>query len=124
MINPSGRFSLECCFDKEGVKKHVYNAFELSIGLLQADVEISFKISDFEKAEVFDESWSNPQLLCSQKGASVKGGLGPFGLMVLASKGMEEYTAVFFRIFKRQTKYVVLMCSDQSRSSIPLSVSL
>ncbi|RVW51891.1 Beta-fructofuranosidase, insoluble isoenzyme CWINV1 [Vitis vinifera] len=84
----------------------------------QADVEISFKISDFKKAEVFDESWSNPQLLCSQRGASVKGGLGPFGLMVLASKGMEEYTAVFFRIFKRQTKYVVLMCSDQSRSSL------
>ncbi|KAJ9692080.1 hypothetical protein PVL29_011259 [Vitis rotundifolia] len=84
----------------------------------QADVEISFKISDFEEAEVFEESWRDPQLLCSEKDASVKGGLGPFGLMVLASEGLEEYTAVFFRIFKRRTKYVVLMCSDQSRSSL------
>ena len=84
-------------------------------------MEVSFKISDFKKAEALDPSWSNPQLLCSQKGASVKGGLGPFGLKVLASKGMEEYTAVFFRIFKGQTKYVVLMCSDQSRSSLSLS---
>ncbi|KAG8497179.1 hypothetical protein CXB51_008409 [Gossypium anomalum] len=84
----------------------------------QADVDISFKISDFEKAEVLNPSWTNPQLLCSQKGASVKGGVGPFGLLVLASKGLTENTAVFFRIFKGQNKYVVLMCSDQSRSSL------
>ncbi|KAH1114018.1 hypothetical protein J1N35_007396 [Gossypium stocksii] len=84
----------------------------------QADVDISFKISDFEKAEVLNPSWTNPQLLCSQKGASVKGGFGPFGLLVLASKGLTENTAVFFRIFKGQNKYVVLMCSDQSRSSL------
>ncbi|PON48157.1 Glycoside hydrolase [Parasponia andersonii] len=86
---------------------------------LQADVEISFKITGFEKAEVLDPSWTNPQILCSQKGASVKGGLGPFGLFVLASKGLEEYTAVFFRIFKtKNNKPVVLFCSDQSRSSL------
>ncbi|MBA0643671.1 hypothetical protein Goklo_027938 [Gossypium klotzschianum] len=84
----------------------------------QADVDISFKISDFEKAEVLNPSWTNPQLLCSQKGASVKGGVGPFGLLVLASKGLTENTAVFFRIFKGQNRYVVLMCSDQSRSSL------
>ncbi|KAL2899575.1 Fructan 6-exohydrolase [Bienertia sinuspersici] len=29
-----------------------------------------------------------------------------------------EYTAVFFRIFKANDKLVVLMCSDQSRSSL------
>nr|CAA57389.1 beta-fructofuranosidase [Oxybasis rubra] len=86
----------------------------------QADVEISFKIKDLENVEKFDASWTNPQLLCSQKGGSVKGGLGPFGLMTFqASKGLEEYTAVFFRIFKAyDNKYVVLMCSDQSRSSL------
>ncbi|OMO70799.1 Glycoside hydrolase, family 32 [Corchorus capsularis] len=84
----------------------------------QADVDISFKISDFEKAEELKPSWTNPQLLCSQKGASVKGGLGPFGLLALASKDRKENTAVFFRIFKGQNKYVVLMCSDQSRSSL------
>ncbi|EEF41066.1 Beta-fructofuranosidase, cell wall isozyme precursor, putative [Ricinus communis] len=86
----------------------------------QADVEISFKIANIEKAEVLnqDVTQMNPQMLCSQKGASVKGSLGPFGLHLFASKGMQEYTSVFFRIFKVQNKYVVLMCSDQSRSSL------
>ena len=87
----------------------------------QADVEISFEVTGFEKAEVMDPSWTDPQVLCSRKGASVKGGLGPFGLLVLASKDLEEFTAVLFRIFKAPNKYVVLMCSDQSRS---LSLSL
>ncbi|KAL5755700.1 hypothetical protein ACOSP7_020106 [Xanthoceras sorbifolium] len=86
---------------------------------VQADIEISFEISDFKKAEILDPSWTNPQLLCSQKSASVKSALGPFGLLTLASKDLQEYTAVFFRIFKgQQGKYVVLMCSDQSRSSL------
>lgn len=90
--------------------------------VLQADVDITFEISDFKKVEVLDPSWTDPQLLCSQKDASVKGGLGPFGLLVLASKGLKEYTAVFYRIFKgHNNKYVVLLCSDQSRS---LSLSL
>ncbi|KAA8541680.1 hypothetical protein F0562_022832 [Nyssa sinensis] len=86
----------------------------------QADVDIAFEINEFDKVDVLDPSWTNPQLLCSQKGASVKGELGPFGLLVLASNGLQEYTAVFFRIFKGQDKYVVLMCSDQSRSSLHL----
>nr|KJB70242.1 hypothetical protein B456_011G064900 [Gossypium raimondii] len=84
----------------------------------QADVEVSFEIKDFEKAEVLEPSWTNPQLLCSRKGASVKGSLGPFGLLVLASEGLKERTAVFFRIFKGHNKYMVLMCGDQSRSSL------
>ncbi|XAR49935.1 Beta-fructofuranosidase, partial [Bertholletia excelsa] len=83
-----------------------------------ADVDIAFEVSNFEKAELLDPSWTDPQLLCALKNASVNsGGLGPFGLLVLASEGMQEYTAVFFRIFKDDTKFVVLMCSDQSRSS-------
>ena len=84
--------------------------------LEQADVQISFEISEFEKAEVLKPNWTDPQLLCSQNGASVKGSVGPFGLLVLASKDLKENTAVFFRILNAQNKYVVLMCSDQSRS--------
>ncbi|KAH7861410.1 hypothetical protein Vadar_025784 [Vaccinium darrowii] len=84
----------------------------------QPDVEISFEGFELNKAEVMDPSWTNPQLLCSRKDSSVKGGIGPFGLQVLASKDLKEYTAVFFRIFKGQNKFVVLMCSDQSRSSL------
>ncbi|XP_065866732.1 beta-fructofuranosidase, insoluble isoenzyme CWINV1-like [Euphorbia lathyris] len=90
----------------------------------QADVEISFKISesDLMKAEVMEASWRDPQILCSKRGGLVKGSLGPFGLLVLASKDMQEHTSIFFRIFKAQnntsSKYVVLMCSDQTRSSL------
>ncbi|KAL1339108.1 hypothetical protein AAHE18_U009300 [Arachis hypogaea] len=83
----------------------------------QADVEISFEINKTRDAEVLN-SWVDPQILCSQKGSSVRSGLGPFGLIVLASKGLQEYTSVFFRIFKYQNENLVLFCSDQSRSSL------
>ncbi|KAL7180390.1 hypothetical protein ACSBR1_043566 [Camellia fascicularis] len=87
----------------------------------QADVEIVFEMPKLDKVELLDPSWTNPQLLCSQKGASVGGEVGPFGLMILASEDLQEFTAVFFRIFKDQNKkFVVLMCSDQSRSSSQL----
>ncbi|KAF3951741.1 hypothetical protein CMV_022639 [Castanea mollissima] len=66
-----------------------------------------------------DPNQVDPQQLCSQKGASTNNGtVGPFGLLALASKDLTEQTAVYFRIFKRDGKYVVLMCSDQSRSSL------
>ncbi|MED6125471.1 Beta-fructofuranosidase, cell wall isozyme [Stylosanthes scabra] len=83
----------------------------------QADVEISFQVREFGKAEVL-EKWTDPQILCGMKGAAVKGGVGPFGLLVFASKDLKESTAVFFRIFRYQNKNLVLMCSDQSRSSL------
>ncbi|XAR49934.1 Beta-fructofuranosidase [Bertholletia excelsa] len=83
-----------------------------------ADVDIVFEVSNFEKAELLDPSWTDPQLLCTLKNATVNnGGLEPFGLLVLASEGLQKYTAVFFRIFKDDTKFAVLMCSDQCRSS-------
>ncbi|KAK7402261.1 hypothetical protein VNO78_14383 [Psophocarpus tetragonolobus] len=83
----------------------------------QADVEISFEVNEFGKAEVLEHR-VDPQIVCSRKGAAVKGGLGPFGLLVFASRGLQEYTAVFFRIFRYQNKNLVVMCSDQSRSSL------
>lgn len=84
----------------------------------QADVEISFKVPDLSYVEELDQTWTNPQILCSQKGTSIEGRLGPLGLLTLASTGLEEYTAIFFRIFKGPNKYVVLMCSDPSRSTL------
>ncbi|OMO86557.1 Glycoside hydrolase, family 32 [Corchorus olitorius] len=84
----------------------------------QADVSISFDLPNLKDAEVMNPSWVDPQLLCSSKKASVRGKAGPFGLLVLASKGLAEQTAVFFRVFKNHDKFVVLMCSDQSRSSL------
>ncbi|GMN36965.1 hypothetical protein TIFTF001_006435 [Ficus carica] len=89
-----------------------------SVTATQADVEVSFKIKGLEKADEYNPIWADPQVVCTHLGASENGSVGPFGLLVLASNGLKEYTAVFFRIFKYQAKYVVLFCSDQSRSSL------
>ncbi|PIN09031.1 Beta-fructofuranosidase [Handroanthus impetiginosus] len=86
----------------------------------QADVEVTFSFNSLDKAEPFDPSWDryDAQKLCGQKDSTVQGGLGPFGLVTLASKNLEEYTPVFFRVFKDKEKHLVLMCSDASRSSL------
>ncbi|GKV03624.1 hypothetical protein SLEP1_g15897 [Rubroshorea leprosula] len=85
----------------------------------QADVEVSFDLRSLTEAELMDTSWNDPQLLCSQNTASVRGKVGPFGLLVSASMGLKEQTAVFFRVFRSSHgKHVVLMCTDQSRSSL------
>ncbi|XVE75947.1 hypothetical protein DITRI_Ditri12bG0133200 [Diplodiscus trichospermus] len=84
----------------------------------QADVEITFSIPNLDKAEPFDPSWKDPQDLCYKKKTKVHGAVGPFGLLVFASEKLEEFTPVFFRIFKAQNKHVVLMCSDASRSTL------
>ncbi|CBI30319.3 unnamed protein product, partial [Vitis vinifera] len=84
----------------------------------QADVEVTFSLPSLDKAEEFDPSWVNAQDLCGMKGSTVQGGVGPFGLLTLASEHLEEYTPVFFRIFKAKGKHVVLMCSDAKSSSL------
>jgi beta-fructofuranosidase len=45
----------------------------------------------------------------------MSGGIGPFGLLVLASGDLQEHTSVFFRVFKHGDKYKVLMCTDLTR---------
>ncbi|KAK6139853.1 hypothetical protein DH2020_026428 [Rehmannia glutinosa] len=86
----------------------------------QADVDVTFSFNSLDNAEPFDPSWDryDAQKLCSQKGSTVQGGLGPFGLLTLASENLEEYTPVFFRVFKDQNMHLVLMCSDASRSTL------
>ncbi|KAK8509206.1 hypothetical protein V6N13_062262 [Hibiscus sabdariffa] len=84
----------------------------------QADMEVSFDLSNLEEAELMDPSWIDPQLICSQKTAPVRGNIGPFGILAFASKDLTEQTAIFFRVFRSDGKHVVIMCSDQSRSSL------
>ncbi|KAJ0768866.1 putative glycosidase [Helianthus annuus] len=84
----------------------------------QADVDITFGLSNLEDAEVLSAEVVDPQALCKQKNASMSGKFGPFGLLVLASKDLTEYTAVFFRVFRTANNFRVLMCADQSRSSV------
>ncbi|CAN6286916.1 unnamed protein product [Urochloa humidicola] len=87
----------------------------------QADVEASFQVVDLDKAEPFDPAWrgADAQAVCAARGADATGGVGPFGLWVLASEEHRERTAVFFRVFKGGDggKHVVLMCNDPSMSS-------
>jgi hypothetical protein len=82
----------------------------------QADVEVVFEVPALEGAENLETNQLlDPQMLCGEKGASVPGGVGPFGLIVLASGDMQEHTSVFFRVFRHDGKYKVLMCTDLRR---------
>ncbi|KAK7310703.1 hypothetical protein RJT34_08372 [Clitoria ternatea] len=88
------------------------------ISASQADVEVLFELPELESAEFLDLNGVDPQVLCSQEHASRNGIIGPFGLLALASKDLKEHTAVFFRIYQAPDRFVGLMCSDQSRSSL------
>lgn len=84
---------------------------------------MTFSFSSLDKAEPFDPKWADlyAQDVCAIKGSTSQGGLGPFGLATLASKKLEEYTPVFFTVFKAQKNYKVLMCSD-ARRFVPLLI--
>ncbi|XP_076908139.1 beta-fructofuranosidase, insoluble isoenzyme 1-like [Bidens hawaiensis] len=96
------------------------------INAVQADIDVTFRFSSLDKAELYDEKWGKDfpgailaESICNIKGATVQGGLGPFGLVTLASSKLEEYTPVFFRIFKMKgDKHKVLLCYDATRSSL------
>uniref|UniRef100_N1R516 Beta-fructofuranosidase, insoluble isoenzyme 5 n=1 Tax=Aegilops tauschii TaxID=37682 RepID=N1R516_AEGTA len=87
-------------------------------GTLQADVQAVFEVPNLEDAETLDPKWlQDPKGLCAEKGASVPGGVGPFGLLVMASGDLREHTSIFFRVFKHLDTYKVLMCTDLTKSS-------
>nr|ASW25863.1 beta-fructofuranosidase, insoluble isoenzyme CWINV1 [Litchi chinensis] len=96
------------------------SVFEVS-GIIasQVDVEVVFELPELEKADEFTSpGWVDPQLLCNDKNALIRSKLGPFSLLALATEDLTEQTAIFFRIFRGHNRYIVLMCSDQSRSSL------
>lgn len=80
-------------------------------------MEVSFALPHLEEAESVDTRWGvlDPQVLCSKRDASMNGRVGPFGLLVLASNDLSEHTAIYFHVLKAHNRYVVLMCSDESR---------
>uniref|UniRef100_A0A803QKE4 Beta-fructofuranosidase n=2 Tax=Cannabis sativa TaxID=3483 RepID=A0A803QKE4_CANSA len=86
----------------------------------QADVDVTFSFASLDKAEKLDrKGWDTAEALCGKKGSDISGGVGPFGLLTLASEKLEEFTPVFFRIFKTtQNKHKVLLCSDARSSSL------
>ncbi|KAF7148372.1 hypothetical protein RHSIM_Rhsim03G0073700 [Rhododendron simsii] len=131
-LDPSGKQLLQWPIEEletlRGRKVHLNNQqlnlgdrFEIKgITAAQADVEVTFTFPSLDKAEKFDPSWAamDAQELCSRKGSTKKGGVGPFGLLTLASEDLSEYTPVFFRVFRGKDKHVVLMCSDATSSSL------
>ncbi|XP_044950751.1 fructan 1-exohydrolase-like isoform X3 [Hordeum vulgare subsp. vulgare] len=104
----------------QGLELNKGDLFEINgVDTFQADVEINFELTSIDDADPFDPSWLlDPDKHCCEAGASVHGGIGPFGLVILASNNMDEHTAVHFRVYKSQQKYMILMCSDLRRSSM------
>nr|B6DZC8.1 RecName: Full=Fructan 1-exohydrolase w3; Flags: Precursor [Triticum aestivum]ACI16116.1 fructan 1-exohydrolase w3 [Triticum aestivum] len=104
----------------QGLELNKGDLFEIKeVDAFQADVEIGFELASIDDADPFDPSWLlDPEKHCGEAGASVPGGIGPFGLVILASDNMDEHTEVYFRVYKSQEKYMVLMCSDLRRSSL------
>ncbi|XP_058728686.1 beta-fructofuranosidase, insoluble isoenzyme CWINV1-like isoform X1 [Vicia villosa] len=90
----------------------------LGITASQVDVEVLFELPDLHSAELLDPSEVDPKVLSSEDYASRKGVIGPFGLQALASKDLTEKTTISFRIFRVVDRYICLMCSDTSRSSL------
>ncbi|XP_078151621.1 beta-fructofuranosidase, insoluble isoenzyme 6-like isoform X2 [Carex rostrata] len=95
--------------------------FEIS-GILtsQENVEVEFELESLEGAESLDDSFLlDPSKLCDEITPFDKGGIGPFGLLVLSSdvNGQEEHTAIYFRIYKGSDRYMAFMCSDLKSSS-------
>ncbi|XP_078151619.1 beta-fructofuranosidase, insoluble isoenzyme 7-like isoform X1 [Carex rostrata] len=99
--------------------------FEIS-GILtsQENVEVEFELESLEGAESLDDSFLlDPSKLCDEITPFDKGGIGPFGLLVLSSdvNGQEEHTAIYFRIYKGSDRYMAFMCSDLKRHSFSTS---
>ncbi|WZZ38168.1 hypothetical protein YC2023_034427 [Brassica napus] len=85
----------------------------------QADIEVAFDLPDLENdTEALDSEEVDQATIIDGYSASVKGFYGPFGLLALASNDLSEHTAIFFRVIRRGNGYAVLMCSDESKSSL------
>ncbi|KAI4985687.1 hypothetical protein ZWY2020_018317 [Hordeum vulgare] len=90
----------------QGLEVNKGDLFEIKeVDAFQADVEIDFELASIDEADPFDPSWLlDPEKHCGEAGASVPGGIGPFGLVILASDNMDEHTEVYCRVYKSQEK--------------------
>ncbi|CAI9093775.1 OLC1v1029346C1 [Oldenlandia corymbosa var. corymbosa] len=82
----------------------------------QLDIVAEFGI---EKEVLNLVNGSDEEYICSSSGgASQRGALGPFGLLVLTNDDQSEQTPVYFYIAKgTDGKFKTFFCTDQSRSS-------
>ncbi|XP_047321729.1 beta-fructofuranosidase, soluble isoenzyme I-like [Impatiens glandulifera] len=101
-----------------------FNGLELGPGTViplnitsatQVDISATFEVDEESlKATVEADVGYN----CSTAGATVRGALGPFGIIVLADHSLNELTPVYFYIAKNvEGSYTTFFCSDELRSS-------
>ncbi|CAM6098526.1 unnamed protein product [Calypogeia fissa] len=97
----------------------------------QLDIQVKFYKPEVGKAGLAfngnDSASLSAQNMCSNGGGAAHRGIyGPFGVLVLADKDMQEQTAVYFYLSSQSTstgsKWAALLCSDQSRSSLQIGV--
>ncbi|KAL6273403.1 hypothetical protein ACE6H2_024095 [Prunus campanulata] len=87
----------------------------------ESDAADDDKTKGWAGVQEFNPNWANldAQTVCGLRRSDVPGGVGPFGLLTLASQNLDEFTPVFFRVFKtEENKHKVLMCSDAKSSSL------
>lgn len=84
------------------------------IFLLQVDIVAEFEVDEeaMKRVAGSDETYD-----CSGSGgAAIRGALGPFGLTVLANKGLTEHSPVYFYISKdTKGNFQTFFCADHSR---------
>lgn len=86
-------------------------------GATQLDIVAEFEL---DRKAIERTAESNVEFSCSTNGgASHRGALGPFGLLVLADDDLTEYTPVYFFVAKGNNGSLkTFFCTDQSRSSV------
>ncbi|KAK4425528.1 Acid beta-fructofuranosidase [Sesamum alatum] len=82
----------------------------------QLDIVAEFKV---DKEALERINGTDMTYTCTKSGGAAKrGALGPFGLLVLASKHLIEQTPIYFYISKdTQGNFTTFFCADHSRSS-------
>ncbi|KAF6154509.1 hypothetical protein GIB67_028401 [Kingdonia uniflora] len=88
---------------------------------IQADVEVTFHIPSLKNAEAFDPTWIGAERLRRKMDSTIQGRIGPFGVLTLGSRKLEEYTTIYFRVFQNKHKPVVLMCNGGPRKVCSLT---
>ncbi|XP_043694930.1 beta-fructofuranosidase, soluble isoenzyme I-like isoform X2 [Telopea speciosissima] len=83
----------------------------------QLDITVEFEIDITALEETVDENDFEYHCISSE-GASSRGAMGPFGLLVLAHETLSEHTPVYFYLAKDAYGNIkTFFCADHSRSS-------
>ncbi|RWR89268.1 Glycoside hydrolase [Cinnamomum micranthum f. kanehirae] len=105
------------CEEFKTIELHAGSVIPLEVaGATQVDITAEFKMAKEALEETIE---ADVNYNCSTSGgASGRGMLGPFGLLVLADQGLSEQTAVYFYVGRgADGNLQTFFCQDESRSS-------